>query len=116
VTQGVQEAFDTVREADRLSAPTSVNSEVSRIRSSELEPAQADPLVGQVITLCQQAGELTEGAFTDHLPTGGLRRPGLSFRWGQVGWATMSTVRDSDRVQCCSAGRSAKVGEVLDLS
>jgi hypothetical protein len=49
------------------SARTEQDSEVSRIRRGELDPAQADPLVQQVIALCHQAGELTEGAFTDRL-------------------------------------------------
>jgi len=68
VKLGVEEAFEVLRDADRLFSTYRYNSEVSRIRRSELEPAQADPLVGQVITLCHQAGELTEGAFTDQLP------------------------------------------------
>jgi thiamine biosynthesis lipoprotein len=41
---------------------------VSRIRRRELDPALADPLVQQVITLCDQAGEVTDGVFTDQLP------------------------------------------------
>jgi len=68
VARGVEEAFDLVREADRLFSTYQHDSEVSRIRRSELDPAQADPLVRQVIALCHQAGELTEGAFTDRLP------------------------------------------------
>src|SRR5665811_2580819 len=44
------------------------DSEVSRIRRGELDPAHADPLVEQVVTLCRQAGELTQGVFTDQLP------------------------------------------------
>jgi thiamine biosynthesis lipoprotein len=68
VVRGVEEAFDLVREADRLFSTYQHDSEVSRIRRGELDPAHADPLVGQVITLCRQAGELTDGAFTDQLP------------------------------------------------
>jgi thiamine biosynthesis lipoprotein len=44
------------------------DSEVNRIRRGELDPALADPLVRQVITACRQAGDLTQGAFTDRLP------------------------------------------------
>jgi thiamine biosynthesis lipoprotein len=68
VARVVEDAFDLVREADRLFSPFKEDSEVSRIRRSELDPAKADPLVQQVLTLCRQAGELTEGAFTDLLP------------------------------------------------
>jgi FAD:protein FMN transferase len=68
VARVVEDAFDLVREADRLFSPYKEDSEVSRIRRSELDPARADPLVQQVVTLCRQAGELTEGAFTDLLP------------------------------------------------
>jgi FAD:protein FMN transferase len=71
VARGVEEAFDLLHEADRLFSTYQNDSQVSRIRRSELDPAQADPLVRQVIMLCQQAGELTEGAFTDQLPDDG---------------------------------------------
>jgi thiamine biosynthesis lipoprotein ApbE len=52
VARGVEEAFDLVYEADRLFSTYQHDREVSRIRRSELDSAQADPLVGQVITLC----------------------------------------------------------------
>jgi thiamine biosynthesis lipoprotein len=68
VAQAVEEAFDLLREADRLFSPYREDSEVSRIRRGDLAPAQADPLVRQVITLCRQATALTQGAFTDQLP------------------------------------------------
>jgi len=68
VARCVEEAFDLVRQADRLFSTYQHVSEVSRIRRSELDPGHADPLVQQVITLCHQAGELTNGAFTDQLP------------------------------------------------
>jgi FAD:protein FMN transferase len=68
VVRGVEAAFDLVREADRLFSTYRNDSEVSRIRRAELDPGHADPLVQQVITLCDQAGDLTGGAFTDQLP------------------------------------------------
>jgi len=64
----VEDAFDLLREADRLFSTYRDDSEVSRIRRGELDPEQADPLVQQVIALCRQAGEVTKGAFTDQLP------------------------------------------------
>jgi len=68
VARVVEDAFDLVRQADRLFSPYKEDSEVSRIRRAELDPAKADPLVQQVVTLCRQAGELTQGAFTELLP------------------------------------------------
>ena len=68
VAGAVEEAFDVLREADRLFSTYQQHSEVSRIRRGELDPALADPAVRQVIALCQRARELTDGAFTDLMP------------------------------------------------
>jgi len=68
VVHAVQEAFAVLREADRLFSTYQQDSEVSRIRRGELDPALADPAVRQVIALCHRARELTDGAFTDQLP------------------------------------------------
>jgi len=68
VAQGVEAAFALLREADRLFSTYQRDSEICRIRRGELDPTQADPLVRQVMTLCQEAGELTRGAFTCLLP------------------------------------------------
>ena len=68
VALGVEAAFDLLRQADRLFSTYRHDSEISRIRRGELDADQADPLVREVIRLCQQARELTEGAFTDRLP------------------------------------------------
>ena len=68
VAHVVEDAFDLLRETDRLFSTYRDDSEVSRIRRGELDPAHADDLVQQVIALCRQASELTKGSFTDHLP------------------------------------------------
>jgi FAD:protein FMN transferase len=68
VSRAVDEAFDLLREADRLFSTYQHDSEVNRIRRGELDLAQADQLVRQVVEACQQAEELTQGAFTDKLP------------------------------------------------
>jgi len=70
VTRGVEEAFAFLGQADRLFSTYQRDSEVSRIRRRELDPDQGDPLVREVIALCRQAGEVTQGAFTDQLPDG----------------------------------------------
>jgi FAD:protein FMN transferase len=68
VARAVEEAFDLLREADRLFSTYKDDSEVSRIRRWELDPAEAHPLVRQVAAACHHACELTQGAFTDQLP------------------------------------------------
>jgi FAD:protein FMN transferase len=68
VARVVEEAFDLLREADRLFSTYQQDSEVNRIRRGELDLAQANPLIRAVAEACRQAGELTQGAFTDHLP------------------------------------------------
>jgi len=70
VARAVEEAFDLLREADRLFSTYKDDSEVSRIRRRELDPAGADPLVRQVAAACHHACEITQGAFTDQLPDG----------------------------------------------
>jgi hypothetical protein len=51
VARCVEEAFDLVRQADRLFSTYRCDSEISRVRRGELDPGQADSLVQQVITL-----------------------------------------------------------------
>jgi FAD:protein FMN transferase len=68
VARAVEEAFDLLREADRLFSTFKDDSEVSRIRRRELDHARADPLVQQVAAACHHAREITQGAFTDQLP------------------------------------------------
>jgi thiamine biosynthesis lipoprotein len=86
VAAGVGQAFDLLRETDRLFSTYRQDSEVSRIRAGELDPALADPLVREVIALCREAGELTAGSFTDQIPgDDGVRRfdpAGLVKGWG----------------------------------
>jgi thiamine biosynthesis lipoprotein len=66
----VDELFSTYRE----------NSDISRIRRGELAVADADPLVGEVLSLCDQLTAETRGYFTAHLP-GGLDPTGLVKGW-----------------------------------
>jgi len=68
VVLAVEAAFSLLRQADRLFSTYQPDSEVSRIGRGELDPCQADPLVREVTRLCHEAGELTQGAFTDQLP------------------------------------------------
>jgi thiamine biosynthesis lipoprotein len=113
VAQVVEEAFDVLREADRLFSTYQQDSEVSRIRRGELDPAEADPLVREVETACREAGELTLGAFTDVLPDGdGVLRfapTGLV-----TGWAADRAARRLAELPpaafCLNAGGDVVVG------
>jgi thiamine biosynthesis lipoprotein len=113
VARGVEEAFELIREADRLFSTYQYDSEVSRIRRSALDPGLADPLVQEVITLCRHAGQLTDGAFTDQLPDdGGV----LGFDpTGLVkGWAADRAASRLDELPgasyCLNAGGDVVVG------
>jgi len=119
VVRGVEEAFDLLCEADRLFSTYREDSQVSRIRRCELNPAQADPLVQQVAALCRQAGELTEGAFTDLLPDddGVLRFDPTGL---VKGWAADRAARRladlSGASYCLNAGGDVVVGGAADAT
>ena len=113
VARVVEDAFDLLREADRLFSPYREDSEVSRIRRGELDTAQADPLIQQVVTLCRQAGELTEGAFTDQLPDdhGVLRFDPTGLVKGWAADRAASRLADLSALEfCLNAGGDVVVG------
>jgi thiamine biosynthesis lipoprotein len=119
VAAGVAEAFDLLREADRLFSTYRQDSEVSRIRAGELDPSEADPLVREVMTLCRQAGELTRGAFTDQIPgDDGVRRfdpAGLVKGWGADRAASRLAVLPGVGY-CLNAGGDVVVGTIAGES
>jgi len=115
-TRVVEDAFGLLVEADRLFSPYREDSDVSRIQRGELDLADADPLVREVATLSQRAGELTDGAFTDHLPDqdGRLRfdPTGLVKGWAAERAATL--LRElPDLTFCLNAGGDVVVGGAL---
>ena len=118
VAAGVAQAFDLLREAERLFSTYRQDSEVSRIRAGELDPSQADPLVREVVTLCRQAGELTEGAFTDQIPgDDGVRRfdpAGLVKGWAADRAAGRLAVLPGVGY-CLNAGGDVVVGAAGDV-
>ena len=115
VARAVDKAFDVLRETDRLFSTYQHDSEVNRIRRGELSPQRADPLVREVLTLCQEASELTHGSFTDVLPDDagvlGFDPTGLV-----KGWAAERAARllgDLPGVSyCLNAGGDVVVGGV----
>lgn len=76
----VDEVFDQLREVDRLFSTYRPDSEISRLRRGELTARGCDPLVREVIGLCEQAGERTGGYFDAWLP-GGFDPSGLVKGW-----------------------------------
>jgi len=117
VSRAVEEAFDLLSEADWLFSTFKDDSEVSRIRRRELDPAEAHPLVREVAAACHHACELTQGAFTDQLPdVGGV----LGFDpTGLVkGWAAdRAALRLADLAEasfCLNAGGDVVVGGAFD--
>jgi FAD:protein FMN transferase len=116
VAAGVRGAFDLLTEAERLFSTYRQDSEVSRIRRGELDPARADPLVRQVIAACSQAGDLTLGAFTDLLPDrDGVR--GFDPTGLVKGWAADRAARRLAALPgtsfCLNAGGDVVVGTSL---
>jgi FAD:protein FMN transferase len=113
VVRVVEDAFDLLREADRLFSTYQDDSEVSRIRRGELDLEQAGPLVQQVVTLCRQAGELTAGAFTDQLPDddGVLRFDPTGLVKGWAADRAASRLADLSALAfCLNAGGDVVVG------
>ena len=116
VALAVEEAFDLLREADRLFSTYKEDSEVNRIRRRELDQALADPLVLQVAAACQHAGRITQGAFTDQLPDEdgvlGFDPTGLVKGWA----ADRAASRLADLPKssfCLNAGGDVVVGGAL---
>ncbi len=65
---------------DALFSPYQADSQISRMRRGELTLNAADPLVREVLALCDQYEQATDGYFTAHLPDG-LDPTGLVKGW-----------------------------------
>jgi thiamine biosynthesis lipoprotein len=80
VDGAVKAMYDELRRVDALFSTYSEDSDVSRIRRGELTVAAADPLVQEVLALCEDAKTATDGWFDIDLP-GGLDPSGLVKGW-----------------------------------
>ena len=80
VDEVVTAAYDELRRADTLFSTYLADSDISRIRRRELTPGDADPLVAEVLSLCETARLETDGWFDVDLP-GGLDPSGLVKGW-----------------------------------
>ncbi len=80
VADAVDGAFALLTEADRLFSTYRDDSDVSGLRRGDLTPARCHPLVREVLGLCEEARERTDGWFDAWLP-GGLDPSGLVKGW-----------------------------------
>ncbi|MDT7549177.1 MAG: FAD:protein transferase [Actinomycetota bacterium] len=80
VDGAVKAMYDELRRVDALFSTYSEDSDVSRIRRGELTVATADPLVQEVLVLCDEAKGATDGWFDIDLPAG-LDPSGLVKGW-----------------------------------
>jgi FAD:protein FMN transferase len=76
----VDDVFALLRETDALFSTYRPDSEVSRLRRGELTGRECHPLVRQVLELCEEARERTDGYFDAWLP-GGFDPSGLVKGW-----------------------------------
>lgn len=76
----VHAAYAELRRADEVFSTYRDDSDVSRIRRGALSAAHADPLVEEVLSLCELARVETDGWFDVHLPSG-LDPSGLVKGW-----------------------------------
>ena len=104
VAHAVQEAFAVLREADRLFSTYQQDSEVSRIRRGELDPALADPAVRQVIELCHRARVLTEAGPMEVL-RGVLSGNGKTSAPAATAARASRTTASTRPRRCCSSPR-----------
>lgn len=70
IERAVAAAFADLRRTDELFSTWNPASQVSRIRRGELGLAAADPLVRDVVRLCDRARSVTDGWFDANLPDG----------------------------------------------
>jgi thiamine biosynthesis lipoprotein len=76
----VTAAYGELRRVDELFSTYRADSEISRLRRGEVTAAQLDPVVREVLALCDLAKVETQGWFDVNLP-GGLDPSGLVKGW-----------------------------------
>ena len=76
----VREVVGWLHRVDALFSTYRADSQISRLRRGELAVQRADPLVREVLELCDHFEQQTGGAFSAHLP-GGLDPTGLVKGW-----------------------------------
>ena len=111
VEPAVTAAYDELRLADTLFSTYQDGSEVSRLRRGELAPADADPLVREVLDLCAEAKARTDGWFDVDLP-GGLDPSGLVKGWAIDRAAAVLADRLPELDVCLNVGGDVAVRSV----
>jgi thiamine biosynthesis lipoprotein len=111
--QRVERVFADLRRADAVFSPYRDDSDLSRWERGELSVAEADPALAEVIALCEEARERTDGWFDPRgLPDPRTRQPrydpsGLVKGWA-VQRAAVHLIGMDDYGWCLNAG-----GDVL---
>jgi thiamine biosynthesis lipoprotein len=79
----IEEAFEYLRDIDRRFSTYKPDSEISRLSRGEIGESECSEDVRQVLTLCDQIRQITEGYFDirAHLWDGGLDPSGLVKGW-----------------------------------
>ncbi len=67
----LSEVFTELHRIDMLFSTHRPDSQISRLAAGELTVAECDPLIGEVLELCEQARAMTGGAFDPLLPAPG---------------------------------------------
>lgn len=78
--EAIEEVVAWLHRVDELFSTYRPGSEISRLARGELSLADADPLVREVLEMCEQYERETGGYFSAHLP-GGLDPTGLVKGW-----------------------------------
>jgi thiamine biosynthesis lipoprotein len=76
----VSRAYDELRRVDELFSTYRTDSDISRLRRGDVTTAEVDPVVREVLALCDRAKAETQGWFDVDLP-GGLDPSGLVKGW-----------------------------------
>jgi thiamine biosynthesis lipoprotein len=107
VDEVVAAAYDELRRIDSVFSTYREDSDISRIRRGELDVAEADQHVAEVLDLCEAAKADTDGWFDVDLP-GGLDPSGLVKGWA-VERALDVLVQLADVDVCVNAGGDVAV-------
>jgi thiamine biosynthesis lipoprotein len=110
----VAAAYDVLRDVDATFSTYREDSEISRLRAGRLALADTSPEVREVLILCEQAREATDGWFDADLP-GGLDPSGLVKGWAiERALAVLAALRDVDICLNVGGDVAVRVGDATE--